>query len=71
VSWVPNLLLSLVTFSEIGGICLVLDDLAVLKAEDVTGVVEARSAKLGPPGMTEVGHGLTSALNLHPPSLGP
>jgi hypothetical protein len=47
VSWVPNLLLSLVTFSEIGGICLVLDDLAVLKAEDVTGVVEARSAKLG------------------------
>jgi hypothetical protein len=37
-------LLSLATFFEIGGICPVLDDLAVLKAEDVTGVVEARHA---------------------------
>jgi len=38
-------LLSLATFYEIGEICPVLEDLAVLKAEDVAAVAEARRAK--------------------------
>src|SRR5262249_41949636 len=42
---VHSLLLSLATFYEIGEICHVLDDLAVLKAEDVAAVAEARRAK--------------------------
>jgi len=42
---VHSLLLSLATFYEIGEICPVLEDLAVLKAEDVAAVAEARRAK--------------------------